>query len=706
MKSLLKQTALGSAAALAIAGGVQQAHALPANALEVTSDVTTDTVWTINDSPVVLRKTVFVRNGASLTIEPGVVVVSFQAEGQPGQSVNGGLVVTRDSQLFALGSADQPVIMTSADDVATWTDTTGVQSQSETIVIDPGDDPGPGDDVTVTKTIVTDFDELGDPATGEWRLSALEWRNLTILGNGVVSSYSFGDSPRTDSGGANNPSFPSTSDPAEVQMEGLLVTDTPNASDVFYGGADDNDDSGVLSYLSIRYGGRVVGTANELNGLSMGGIGRGTDVNHVEIMNNVDDGIETWGGTVNYRNFMVWNVGDDSFDFDQGWRGYAQFGLIVQGASLDQGQGSGYGDNAVEGDGAEDSDGQPRSTVAMRNLTVIGNPGNGGTTDGDGMLAFRDNLRMQVTRSIFFEGGEHLLRVDGVDGDGGEGYGFNGTHTWGDTWQTLASNDPLSNGGETNSDSDLLVSGATPTQFQYDALYDGILNPNLNLNDFRDNVVFDLGSSIVGIEDGGDSAVAITFTEAQLENLVTSASYNNRIDADTTPAVSGLPISGITRTEVDTAGVLDGEPGFQSGSVLVQLVTLLDPRPAADALSVRDASLNVGAGSPFSPFDTYTGAFSPNHNWADGWSAADAYGFFPNDFTAAEAQEVAVEVVALTSVVTFNANPSLQYTVLASDDGVSFEPVAEITGKSGIVSVEDELGGSFDSNKIYKVVVQ
>ena len=84
-------------------------------------------------------------------------------------------------------------------------------------------------------------------------------------------------------------------------MEGLTA-EFPGDPDVVYGGTDDDDDSGSISYLSLRYGGRVVGLTNELNGLSLGAIGRATDINNVEIMNNVDDGIEIWGGTVNIKN--------------------------------------------------------------------------------------------------------------------------------------------------------------------------------------------------------------------------------------------------------------------------------------------------------------------------------------------------------------------------------------------------------------------
>jgi hypothetical protein len=121
-------------------------------------------------------------------------------------------------------------------------------------------------------------------------------------------------------------------------MEGL-VADFPGDPKVLYGGGDDDDDSGSIQYLSIRYGGRVVGLNNELNGLSLGGIGRGTDISFVEVMNNVDDGIEIWGGTFNLKNFIITNIGDDGLDIDQGFRGKIQFGLITQGYSLDAPQG-------------------------------------------------------------------------------------------------------------------------------------------------------------------------------------------------------------------------------------------------------------------------------------------------------------------------------------------------------------------------------
>src|SRR5262249_53756941 len=143
---------------------------------------------------------------------------------------------------------------------------------------------------------------------------------------------------------------------------------------------------------------------------------------HIDIMNNVDDGIETWGGTVNYKYISVWNIGDDCFDTDEGWRGKAQFGLLVNGYSVDAAQGSGVGDHGCEMDGAEDSNWQPVSTNAFYNFTIIMQPLN-----TRGMLAWRDNNRSQFHNSIFMDGGGEVVKFDNSDGDGAHGYGFSGS---------------------------------------------------------------------------------------------------------------------------------------------------------------------------------------------------------------------------------------------------------------------------------------
>jgi hypothetical protein len=332
----------------------------------VNADIATSTTWTANNI-YNLASQIYVLPGATLTIEPGTVIASTANAG-------GSLCVTRGAQIFVNGTERNPVIMTSDADRATWVG--------------------------------------GDPKTGTWRAACNEWGNLTICGRGYVSENL---NPATNTATPNAANYGT--------MEGLTPA-FPGDTRVYYGGGNDDDDSGNISYLSLRYGGKVVALTNELNGLSMGGVGRGTDVHHVEIMNNVDDGIEVWGGTVNFKHLSIWNVGDDSFDVDQGWRGRAQFGLIVQGYSVPASQGSGWGDNAIEMDGAEQSDYQPVTTATIYNFTVIGcptTPVTGGTGGTDHGIALRDNARVQFRNCIFTDIGERVLSFDNTDGDGGAG---------------------------------------------------------------------------------------------------------------------------------------------------------------------------------------------------------------------------------------------------------------------------------------------
>jgi hypothetical protein len=376
--NLRKQlTAVAAAAALAGTAAANGGTPVNVNSLpvvQVTADITVDTTW-VNTNTYDLRKQIFVTNGATLTIQPGTVIATTTAAvGDPDPLAgSGGLAVTRGSNILAVGTATQPIIFTSKNDVATWTN--------------------------------------GNPMTGTWREAANEWGNLTIMGQAFISTC-FG-------------AFSVNPSPTNVaQMEGLVA----GGPDVLYGGGNDNDDSGTLEYVSLRYGGRVIGLGNELNGLSLGGVGGDTDVRYLEIMNNVDDGIEIWGGCVSPKYFSIWNIGDDSFDLDQGWRGKAQFGLIVQGWSLDAPSGSGVCDNGIEADGAEFSNHQPRTATTMYNMTVIMQ-----TKGGDKTVSYRDNAYLQFRNSIFMDGRQEVVFFENVADNCTGGYT---APAWLDTWNT------------------------------------------------------------------------------------------------------------------------------------------------------------------------------------------------------------------------------------------------------------------------------
>jgi hypothetical protein len=115
-------------------------------------------------------------------------------------------------------------------------------------------------------------------------------------------------------------------------IEGIPISEPRGV----YGGYDDDDNSGILQYVSIRHGGTNIGEGNEINGLTLGGVGRQTIIDHVEVISNADDGVEIFGGAVNLANLAVSFCGDDAFDLDQGYHGKGQFWLGINDLNSDK----------------------------------------------------------------------------------------------------------------------------------------------------------------------------------------------------------------------------------------------------------------------------------------------------------------------------------------------------------------------------------
>jgi len=158
-----------------------------------------------------------------------------------------------------------------------------------------------------------------------------------------------------------------------------------------YGGTDDNDNSGVLRYVSIRHGGSAIAANNEINGLTLGAVGSGTTIEFVEVFANEDDGIEWFGGTVNAKNIVVTACGDDGLDYDEGYRGFNQFVLIYQRTDV--------GNRGGEHDGGTDpEDGQPYATPTFFNVTSVGS---GNLSGENRTITFRDNAGGYYYNSIF-----------------------------------------------------------------------------------------------------------------------------------------------------------------------------------------------------------------------------------------------------------------------------------------------------------------
>ncbi|MBX2801752.1 MAG: hypothetical protein KTR31_29000 [Myxococcales bacterium] len=168
---------------------------------------------------------------------------------------------------------------------------------------------------------------------------------------------------------------------APRQIEGI-AGDEPRAQ---YGGEDPFDSCGALQYVRVEFAGFELTDGvdgNELNGLTLGGCGRNTFVRNVQIHRGLDDGIELFGGSVDLKFIVVSGAGDDSLDWDEGWNGRVQFGVVQQLPRHWDPAVEKNGDEGIEGDGAFtgedlDEDGYddvalPLSNPVLCNLTVLG----------------------------------------------------------------------------------------------------------------------------------------------------------------------------------------------------------------------------------------------------------------------------------------------------------------------------------------------
>ena len=183
--------------------------------------------------------------------------------------------------------------------------------------------------------------------------------------------------------------------PGTSNIEGIPTTE-PRGE---YGGTDDADNSGVIRYVSVRHGGTDIGAGNEINGITLGGVGSGTVIEHVEVYANADDGIEFFGGTAEVKWATVAFCGDDSFDYDEGWRGKGQFWFTVQDAV------NGEGDRGGEHDGGTSpEDGTPYTTPVIYNATTFGR----GIAAGKRAMTLRDNAGGEYHNSIFVNWGKGI----------------------------------------------------------------------------------------------------------------------------------------------------------------------------------------------------------------------------------------------------------------------------------------------------------
>ncbi|MEZ4913188.1 MAG: T9SS type A sorting domain-containing protein [Chitinophagales bacterium] len=199
-------------------------------------------------------------------------------------------------------------------------------------------------------------------------------------------------------------------------IEGLPSTETR----AYYGGDNPADNSGTLTYVSIRHGGAELEPDVEINGLTLGGVGSGTTIDYLEVVSNLDDGIELFGGKVNIKHAAVAYCGDECFDYDEGWSGNGQFWFGMVGFDK--------GDQPGEHDGSEATPGSTYdfpSFPHIYNATYIGPGDTAVSVKCPAVMTIKARGAGIYANSIFTDFAKAGLQIeDKPAADGDDSYGY------------------------------------------------------------------------------------------------------------------------------------------------------------------------------------------------------------------------------------------------------------------------------------------
>ncbi|MDA8752843.1 hypothetical protein N9M39_01650, partial [Halieaceae bacterium] len=298
---------------------------------------------------------------------------------------NGNQTVADDADVQAIRDAGVTLTVEAGTDVRAFDTGTLLVTRGSRLVAD-----GTASAPITFSSLDDNFDGLG------------EWGGLVIQG----FAPQFGQ-------GGTGPCF-GTGTVCNVEGEG--------GTDIsVYGGNDPADDSGVLRYVRVAEGGLVAGPNNEINGVTLQGVGHGTTIEYVQVHNNLDDGVEWFGGTVDARYLVLTGNDDDDIDYDEGYQGNIQYAIIEKSKDKDTPTGS-NDPRAIEANSSDDEY-VPETEAVIANVTIIGSAINN-NPDSDAGAQPGMRLRGALTTSIYntsvagFDVG--CIRIDDADinGDG------------------------------------------------------------------------------------------------------------------------------------------------------------------------------------------------------------------------------------------------------------------------------------------------
>ena len=321
-------------------------------------ELTTGAAFTC-DKTYILDKKIYIPAGQVLTIEPGTVIKgavnTVAAEATA-------LIIERGGKIIASGTESCPIVFTAYADAVNGTYPIANKGMWGGIVL-----------------LGKASNNLSLAENGPFVVGGTSGKLAAADGLGVIEGFA-----------TNN----------YQDRYGVNTSTSVVAGELSSQSFDDNDNSGILRYVSIRHSGAILAVGAEINGLTLGSVGRGTTIEHIEIVSCADDNIEFFGGTVNVKYVTTLFGNDDMFDWDLGWSGNAQFLFGMKSdltSSLDN-------DNGFESDNDDGkSYSTPFSNPTIYNVTLVGNAKTPGNSDNSALAAInaKEFTKGSIYNSVF-----------------------------------------------------------------------------------------------------------------------------------------------------------------------------------------------------------------------------------------------------------------------------------------------------------------
>jgi hypothetical protein len=766
-------------------GLVDTAGATGTNAVNATV-ITTDLRFT-RDKTYILSKNTIIKPGVTVTVDPGTLIrCEYPTSSSGANGLNpadpGAIVVNRGARLMAQGTAEAPIIMTSMDDpfvpggistipavenVGVSTANTGAYGMQRIL---RGGVSVNGTTISIVSGATTNnYTGTNNATGGEYivpdtsavsnvRSYDLSYTNTAgnvfkweALFGGIVTSgranvavrqaTALGFNARTTAAVDGTISASGTSGQNGTEaIEGMAGFTGYS----FYGGDDDLDSTGVVRFVSNRYGGFVIASNKELNGYTWCATGQRTVAEFVESYNNADDDHEFFGGCVGVKYGIGAFGGDDGFDTDMGYCGVNQFLLQIQNScdvpnnstfktagSFVVGNSGRYlenaGDSLCENDGPEQSDSRaslltPLTVFTHANYTGIGRGygpagwARASTSKSDSPLpapCLRDKAGGHFYNSIWMDAphaGPMIVSTEGINIDP--------TNSINDSITRMVTT--RTSGGFDGSGlaDDLVTSSAAPTE------------PDLTFRNcawYRCGLGKAYASATNNLPGNLDSAASYKtgkYTYSEWTNRINTTNWEIATKFNIMPEGD---ITGNDRTQKDDGGLPStnhpynyyGQTGGWSTNVTGHCVDFVIA--PTNSFSTNGATIDTTTGNAFNLNPRYNvaidnrvdgsmnlllptnsaarstvvslptrgnlstganfmGAFRDN-NWARSWTMLERAGVFSG--LVGETQIAPVVVVSISGgnpVVNFDTVNNVKYSVEASVDNKFYRPLATVTG--------------------------